>query len=49
MFRRDPSVTSLRQRLQHVPGPLLDVGLALMVAVMVLIRDRRRAAAWQAP
>jgi hypothetical protein len=30
-------VTSLRQRMQHVPGPLLDVGLALMVAVTVLI------------
>jgi hypothetical protein len=37
MFRRDPGVTSLRQRMQHVPGPLLDVGLALMVAVAILI------------
>ncbi len=30
-------MTSLRQRMQHVPGPLLDVGLALMVAVAILI------------
>jgi class 3 adenylate cyclase len=37
MFRRDPGVTSLRQRMKHVPGPLLDVGLALMVAVAILI------------
>jgi class 3 adenylate cyclase len=37
MVRPDPGVTSLRQRMQHVPGPLLDVGLALMVAVTVLI------------
>ena len=37
MVRPDSGVTSLRQRMQHVPGPLLDVGLALMVAVTVLI------------
>jgi hypothetical protein len=49
MFRRDPSVTSLRPGDAACAWPLLDVGLALMVAVMVLIRDRRRAAAWQAP
>jgi class 3 adenylate cyclase len=33
----DLGVTSLRQRMQRVPGPLLDVGLALMVAIAVLI------------
>jgi class 3 adenylate cyclase len=37
MVRRDPGVTSLRQWMQRVPGPLLDVGLALMVAVAVMI------------
>jgi class 3 adenylate cyclase len=36
MRRRDSGVTSLRQWMQHVPG-LLDVGLALMVAVAVMI------------
>ena len=30
-------MTSLRQRMQHLPGPLIDVGLALMVAVAILI------------
>jgi class 3 adenylate cyclase len=37
MFRRDPGVTSLRQWMQGVPGPLLDVGLALVVAIAVMI------------
>jgi class 3 adenylate cyclase len=37
MFRRDPGVSSLWQRIPRVPGPLLDVGLALVVAVVVMI------------
>jgi hypothetical protein len=37
MFRRAPGVSSLWQRIPRVPGPLLDVGLALVVAVAVMI------------
>src|SRR5918999_5582831 len=37
MFRRDPGVSSLWQRIPQVPGPLLDVGMALVVAVAVMI------------
>jgi class 3 adenylate cyclase len=37
MSLRDPGVTSLRQWMQRVRRPLLDVGLALMVAVAVVI------------
>jgi class 3 adenylate cyclase len=32
-----PAVSSLRQRMQRVPGPLLDAGLALAVAVVLTI------------
>jgi hypothetical protein len=37
MFLRDSGVTSLRQRVQRIPRPLLDVGLALVVGVAVVI------------
>jgi class 3 adenylate cyclase len=37
MFLRDSGVTSLRQRMQRVPRPVLDVGLALVVAVAIII------------
>jgi class 3 adenylate cyclase len=37
MSLRDQGVASVRQRMQHLPGPLLDLGLALMVATAVLI------------
>jgi class 3 adenylate cyclase len=33
----EAQAVSLRQRLQHLPGPLLDVGLALVVAVATLV------------
>jgi len=33
----DQGVSSVRQRMQRIPGPLLDVGLALMVAVAILL------------
>jgi hypothetical protein len=39
MFRRDPGGTSSRQWMRHVPGLPLDVGLALMVAVAVMIAN----------
>jgi class 3 adenylate cyclase len=34
---QDSDVSSLRQRMQRVPGPLLDAGLALVVAVVLTI------------
>jgi uncharacterized membrane protein YgaE (UPF0421/DUF939 family) len=34
---QDSGVSSLRQRMQRVPGPLLDAGLALVVAVVLTI------------
>jgi class 3 adenylate cyclase len=34
---QDSGVSSLRQRMQRVPGPLLDAGLALAVAVVLTI------------
>jgi class 3 adenylate cyclase len=37
MFRRDPGVSSLWQRIAHVPRPLLDLGLALVVAVAIMV------------
>ena len=37
MSLEHPDVSSLRQRMQHVPGPILDVGLALVVATAILI------------
>jgi hypothetical protein len=37
MSLRDRGVASVRQRMQRIPGPLLDLGLALMVATAVLI------------
>src|ERR671915_2394873 len=40
MFRRDPGVSSLWQQLPRVPGPLLDVGLALVVAVAIVVGMR---------
>jgi class 3 adenylate cyclase len=40
MSLENPDVSSLRQRMQHPPGPLLDVGLALMVAVVVMVAIR---------
>jgi hypothetical protein len=40
MSLENPDVSSLRQRMQHLPGPLLDVGLALMVAVVVMVAIR---------
>jgi hypothetical protein len=33
----DKGVSSVRQRMQRIPGPVLDVGLALMVAVAMII------------
>jgi class 3 adenylate cyclase len=33
----DQGVSSVRQRMQRIPGPLVDVGLALMVAAAVLV------------
>lgn len=33
----DQGLSSLRQRMRRIPEPLLDVGLALMVAVAILI------------
>jgi hypothetical protein len=33
----DQGVSSVRQRMQRIPGPVLDVGLALMVAVAMII------------
>ena len=33
----DQGVSSVRQRMQRIPGPVLDVGLALMVAVAILV------------
>ena len=33
----DQGVSSVRRRMQRIPGPVLDVGLALMVAVAVII------------
>jgi hypothetical protein len=33
----DLGVLSLRQRMQRAPGPLLDAGLALVVAVVLTI------------
>ena len=33
----DQGVSSVRQRMQRIPGPVLDAGLALMVAVAVII------------
>jgi class 3 adenylate cyclase len=35
MFRRDPGTSWWRRRMPRVPGPLLDVGLALVVAVAI--------------
>jgi hypothetical protein len=37
MSLRDQDVLSVRQRLQHVPWPLVDIGLALMVAAAGII------------
>ena len=37
MSLRGQGVSSVRQRMQAIPGPLLDVGLALLVAVATLI------------
>jgi class 3 adenylate cyclase len=37
MSLRDQGVLSVRQRLQHVPRPLVDIGLALMVAAAGII------------
>jgi class 3 adenylate cyclase len=37
MSLRDQGLSSLRQRMQCISGPLLDVGLALMVATAILI------------
>jgi hypothetical protein len=33
----DQGVSSVRNRMRRIPGPVLDVGLALMVAVAVII------------
>jgi class 3 adenylate cyclase len=37
MSLQDPDAPLLRQRMQRIPQPLVDVGLALMVAVAVII------------
>jgi len=37
MSLRDQGVSSVRQRMQRIPGPLLDVGLVLLVATAILI------------
>jgi class 3 adenylate cyclase len=37
MILRDLGVTSVRQRMQRLPGPVLDAGLAVVVAVVVTI------------
>jgi hypothetical protein len=37
MILRDLGVTSLRQRLQRLPAPVIDAGLALAVAVVITI------------
>jgi hypothetical protein len=37
MSLRDQGVLSVRQRMQRIPGPLLDVGLVLVVATAILI------------
>jgi class 3 adenylate cyclase len=37
MSLRGQGVSSVRQRMQRIPGPLLDVGLALLVAVATLV------------
>jgi len=40
MFLRGAGVTSLRQRLQRLPAPAIDAGLALAVAVVLTITIR---------
>ena len=40
MFLRDLGVTSLRKRLQRLPAPAIDAGLALAVAVVITISIR---------